>query len=112
MRTIKHQFFLSVVAAFALSCSSVSNRKLDEWVAVAIVDGTNTANQDKVRSTLKKSNIECFMEGSRVYAVMVPEKKLDQARRALLENPELKLIILEDGKIPESSFPKKMRRPN
>ena len=111
MLTLRHQFILPVVAAFVLSCSSstVSHRDVKEWSAVAIVDGNNEAAQNMVRSTLKRHNIVCFMEGSLGYAVKVPKDRLKEAKHALLEDPNLRrpwLIILEDGKIPDGALPK------
>jgi hypothetical protein len=43
------------------------------------------------------------MEGSVIYAVMVPQKQLQQAKRALLEDPKLGpsvVEVLQNGGIP------------
>jgi hypothetical protein len=59
-----------------------------------------------VRSTLRRNNIECFMEGSVAYAVMVPQKQVKQARRALLDDPQLRPLVTvldENGRVPDSA---------
>jgi hypothetical protein len=103
MLTLKCRLFLLLVAVFAISCSSSSHKRITEWSAVAVVGATNPTAQEMVRSTLKKHNIVCFMEGSVIFTVMVPKGRLDEAKSALLENPGLRrplIIILEDGIIP------------
>lgn len=101
------RLFVSVLGAIVLSsCSGVPNRGVSEWSPVAIVDGRNHAAQDLVRSTLKRNNIECFMEGSVAYAVMVPKNWLKEAERALQEDPKLGpsiVKVLQNGRIPDST---------
>jgi hypothetical protein len=84
-------------------CRSQPDKDVSEWSAVAILDGRNASAQDMVRATLKRNHIPCFMEGSVIYAVMVPQERLQQAKRALLEDPKLGpsvVEVLQNGGIP------------
>jgi hypothetical protein len=92
--TAMHCVFVVILTATAVSCNSLPSKDGSEWSPVALVDGRNSTAQNMVRSTLKRSDIVCFMEGSVGYAVMVPKNQLAQAKRVLQEDSELRNLVI------------------
>jgi hypothetical protein len=85
------------LVAFAVSCKSTrtknhsaSHENDAEWSSVALVDGNNRVAQEMVRSALKRHNIECYMEGSLGYDVVVPSSRSKEAKEVLRNDPNLR----------------------
>lgn len=72
--------------------SGMMERTVTEWVVVARVGGTDTETQNEVRDVLEKKGIVCAMEGSIIYAVLVPRPCLAEAEKLLREDPRLKRV--------------------
>jgi tRNA A37 threonylcarbamoyladenosine dehydratase len=73
----------------ACSCSTTSTKSEPTWSCVAAISGNDKPLQEIVRATLRKSNIECYFEGSLIYGVMVPTNQRKQARQAIKGEPRL-----------------------
>ena len=61
-----------------------------ELAVVVTIDGGNVSIQRIIRSELNKHGIECVMEGSVAYDVLVPKPLAKKARKILLESKEIK----------------------
>ena len=99
-------FLLLVIAILAVSCGTNSTGRRatrvnnSEFVAVAVIDGNNASIKEIVASELSKNGIECYMEGSLGYAVMVPKPLVKKASEILLKSQNVKsewLLLLKDN---------------
>ena len=68
----------------------MSRQHETDWIVVAGIDGGNSRVQDLVRVVLKEKGIDCGMEGSLGYDVLVPATRAGEAGKLLQEDPRLK----------------------
>jgi len=61
-----------------------------DWIVVAGIDGGTSRVQDLVRLVLKEKGIDCGMEGSLGYDVLVPGDRVAEARQLLQGDPRLR----------------------
>jgi hypothetical protein len=94
--TFRVLFTAIVVMVMFCSCCHVSGpshadyENTPDWSIVAGVAGNNHELQNVVRDDLKKKGINCIMQGSIAYDVLVPNNRLTEARKLLQEDSRLK----------------------
>jgi len=89
-------FFLFACSHFSESPKIEKKGEL-AWSVVAGVDGGDQALKDFIDKVLKKHGIECFMQGSIRYEILVPSDRVAEARRVLQEDP--RLVLQEEPKV-------------
>ena len=102
---IKLTFGLVVAAIVLCGCTSVQNtsstKDISEqnFVVIALVGGTDTKVQAKIRELLKQKGIVCGMEGSIMYTVLVRKEDAAKASQLLHSSPELRWMRTKDAKL-------------
>jgi len=73
----------ALVFSVTVSCVSGGRKHETDFSMVASVDGGDKREQALIGAALTRHRIDYYMEGSVLYAVMVPNKRLKEARMIL-----------------------------
>jgi len=101
MTSPKLIMLLAVLGTLVASChcthvvdSAPAQKDAEGWAVAAIVGGSNPGAYNRVHEVLSSRGIQCYMEGSVGYAIMVPQRRLTEAKEVLSKDEELRGLLL------------------